>query len=372
MWNQDRMFGARKHRRRLLGQLCVPWLLRFLCWARDEISRAAKTTSRHFQRCRPSFPSSRELFNTFAHLKVLSCCCYTYPPRSSVRGRQQPLRSSQEKQRRSPLPWKRVCGERENAGNLPKQSPSLVATLSKDRTWKKWEEGEMRGKVEIEPTVPVIKALSCLGLSGSHAHSSQLYFSLMSQVSVSGSCKLVALSHPYYWLLLQTFPAHLLPSAPLCCLYSVTLSILSTDAPCFNHDGIFYVWLEIVTHFLHLFSGWNAFSWAVFGFSCKNQSYSAWAAWEPLSFWFHKQEEFVMNLSPEVLITGTVRIRTHRHGKLHLPLPAWFSIKAVSSKLETKKWESERFLKGWWQQGPTCCWSVASGVKSELEPFSSR
>lgn len=76
----------------------------------------------------------------------------------------------------------------------------------------------MRRKEENEPTVPAIKALSCLRLMGSHAHSSQLYFSLMSQVSVSGSCKLAALLHSYYWLLLQTFPAHLLPSSPLCTL----------------------------------------------------------------------------------------------------------------------------------------------------------
>ena len=107
----------------------------------------------------------------------------------------------------------------------------------------------MRGKEENEPTVPVIKASSCLRLMGSHAHSFQLHFSLMSQVSISGSCKLAALSHSRDWLLSHT---RLLPSASLCCLYS--LSILSTDAQCFTHGGIFYVWLEIVTHFLHLFT----------------------------------------------------------------------------------------------------------------------
>lgn len=135
----------------------------------------------------------------------------------------------------------------------------------------------MRGKEENEPTVAAIKASSCLRLMGSCAHSSQLYFSLMSQVSVSGSCKLAALPHSHYWLLLQTFPAHLLPSAPLRSLFSVTLSVLSADAPCFAHNGTCDVRLQIVTHLLRLFGAWNAFSWAVFSFSVgekinKNQS----------------------------------------------------------------------------------------------------
>lgn len=80
----------------------------------------------------------------------------------------------------------------------------------------------MTGKEEQnELAVPAIKASPCLLLMGSHAHSSQQYFSLMSQVCLGGSCKLPTPSHSHYRSLLQaTFflsctAARLLPSAPL-------------------------------------------------------------------------------------------------------------------------------------------------------------
>lgn len=73
----------------------------------------------------------------------------------------------------------------------------------------------MTGKEEQnELAVPAIKASARLLLMGSHAHSSQQYFSLMSQVSLSGSCKLPTLSHSRYGaLLLTTFPVQLQLSA---------------------------------------------------------------------------------------------------------------------------------------------------------------
>lgn len=217
---------------------CVPWLLALLCWAHDEYSRAAKKQRADISRdtvllfrllesCLTPSPTWKSCQAVAIHI------CVELSEGETASAEEEPGEANEE-----PIPWKRVCGESENAGNLPEQSPGLVATLSKDTTWKKWKEGKMRGKEENELTVPAIKASSRLRLMGSHAHSSQLYFSLMSQVSVSGSCKLAAPSHSHYWLLLQTFPAHLLPSASLRCLYSVTLSILSTDAPCFAHDGI--------------------------------------------------------------------------------------------------------------------------------------
>lgn len=66
----------------------------------------------------------------------------------------------------------------------------------------------MTGKEEQnELAVPAIKASVRLLLMGSHAHSSQQYFSLMSQVSLSGSCKPPTLSHSHYGALLHTtFP----------------------------------------------------------------------------------------------------------------------------------------------------------------------
>lgn len=66
----------------------------------------------------------------------------------------------------------------------------------------------MTGKEEQnELAVPAIKASARLLLMGSHAHSSQQYFSLMSQVSLSGSCKPPTLSHSHYGALLHTtFP----------------------------------------------------------------------------------------------------------------------------------------------------------------------
>lgn len=69
----------------------------------------------------------------------------------------------------------------------------------------------MRGKEEQnELAVPAIKASARLLLMGSHTHSSQQYFSLMSQVSLSGSCKPPTLSHSHYGALFHTtFPVQL-------------------------------------------------------------------------------------------------------------------------------------------------------------------
>lgn len=200
----------------------------------------------------------------------------------------------------------------------------------------------MRGREGREGAdVAAIKASWCLGLIGSGAHSSQLYFSLMSQVSVSGSCKLAALSRSHYRLLLHTSPAHLLPSAPP---LSVQRSVSSTRAS-----------LSVA----HTAADTRAFSALVqrlqcvflsgfcyFSFQCKRKMKGCGA----LSVCLPKQEKLLMNLSAEVLITGTARIRTHRHGKLHLPLSACCSIKAASAKLETKERESAR-SEGWWQRG---------------------
>lgn len=165
---------------------------------------------------------------------------------------------------------------------------------------------------------------------GSGAHSSQLHFSLMSQVSVSGSCKLAALSRSHYRLLLQTSPAHLLPSAPpLSVQRSVSSTRVSLTAAHTAADPRASSALLRRLEFVVL----SAFSY--FSFQCKRKVKGCGA----LSVCLPKQEKLLMNLSAEALITGTARIRTHRHGKLHLPLSACCSMKAASAKLETKERE---------------------------------
>lgn len=131
----------------------------------------------------------------------------------------------------------------------------------------------MTGKEEQnELAVPAIKASARLLLMGSPAHSSQQYFSLMSQVSLSGSCKLPTLSHSHYGSLCSrqlflyscTSPSSVLPSLlfhrHLWVQYSEHLrprwslmQYLPSTAPCFTRDGVSHVWLEIFPLFLRLF-----------------------------------------------------------------------------------------------------------------------
>lgn len=93
----------------------------------------------------------------------------------------------------------------------------------------------MTGKEEQnELAVPAIKASARLLLMGSHAHSSQQYFSLMSQVSLSGSCKPPTLSRSHYAaLLLTTFPVQLHLSAA--CTPSLPLSSFGDGITSLQH-----------------------------------------------------------------------------------------------------------------------------------------
>lgn len=81
--------------------------------------------------------------NTFAHLNVLSGCCYRYPRRAQwVRGiRQQPGKSEKKKKmRRRSSRW-RVRKKREWTTII-----QLVVILSKERMWKRWKERKMTGE----------------------------------------------------------------------------------------------------------------------------------------------------------------------------------------------------------------------------------
>lgn len=101
-----------------------------------------------------------------------------------------------------------------------------------------------------ELAVPAIKASARLLLMGSPAHSSQQYFSLMSQVSLSGSCKLPTLSHSHYGSLFHTtFPVQLRLSAVGAALVSTPSAslgpILRTRATALEPYAIFTLYCPV-------------------------------------------------------------------------------------------------------------------------------
>lgn len=109
-----------------------------------------------------------------------------------------------------------------------------------------------------ELAVPAIKASARLLLMGSRAHSSQRYFSLMNQVSLSGSCKLPTLSRSHCGSLLQTTFAVQLHLSTVCAA-SVAIPSFAADITslqphwCILHDSL----MPRVSHAMAYFTDSN-------------------------------------------------------------------------------------------------------------------
>lgn len=170
----------------------------------------------------------------------------------------------------------------------------------------------MTGKEEQnELAVPAIKASARLLLMGSHAHSSQQYFSLMSQVSLSGSCKLPTPSHSHYGALLRTtFPVQLHLSAV--CAASLPISSFEDNITSLQpHWGILqYLLMPCVSHVTDSNVACTC-SAAFFQFSSAKRRYKMF------SCSCLEASGFI-----EVLNTGRVRIRTRHRSRLRRPLLA--------------------------------------------------
>ncbi len=132
--------------------------------------------------------------HTFAHLNVLSGCCYRYPRRAQWGGEG----SNWEKVRRRSK-WggdaaeKRPSQEAERAKrewDSEDTDPAGREFIKSERMCEKWKEGMMAGEEQENElsTCQRIKALSCHILTRSHTHSSPQCLNLMSQVPLNGSC----------------------------------------------------------------------------------------------------------------------------------------------------------------------------------------
>lgn len=147
-----------------------------------------------------------------------------------------------------------------------------------------------------ELAVPAIKASTRLLLMGSPAHSSQQYFSLMSQVSLSGSCKLPTLSRSHYGSLFQrTFPVQLhlsIVTAALVSISSTSLGpILRASATMLEPYAIFTLYCPVFHawwRISHMAGDIPTFPAAVHFSIAKIKDIQL-----PESVWPHKREELV-------------------------------------------------------------------------------
>lgn len=137
--------------------------------------------------------------HTFAHLNVLSGCCYRYPGKAQWGGEGSNWeKSEKKKQMRMRCSRKSTeSGSRESLERVKQcrrgmgdNNPAGSEFIKSERRCEKWKEGMMTGEEQENElsTCQCIKALSCHILTRSHTHSSPQCLNLMSQVPLNGSC----------------------------------------------------------------------------------------------------------------------------------------------------------------------------------------
>lgn len=132
--------------------------------------------------------------HTFAHLSILSGCCYRYPRRAQWGGEGNSRGRMRRRSKWGGEPADEESGRRASemhCGMINRLV--LVVRLSKERMWMRWKEGKMTEE-KPENRLPTCHQR----LVVSRTHSSHQYLNLMSQASLNGSCILPTLSHSHW------------------------------------------------------------------------------------------------------------------------------------------------------------------------------